>query len=125
MIAGFCHAQESAMTHRRYSRSLREIAERKKRRSAPASLVTPTQLFPQAGWRRHRAFDVCGFAKTGSADFVFFEVCGFLWGRTASEFQQIETLRYLTTRLFVGRSGIVQASLERVRRRTAWRRRSR
>jgi hypothetical protein len=33
--------------------------------------------------------------KQGSADFVFFEVCGFLSGRTA-EFQQIETLRYLT-----------------------------
>jgi hypothetical protein len=32
--------------------------------------------------------------KQGSADFVFFEVCGFLSGRTA-EFQQIETLRYL------------------------------
>jgi hypothetical protein len=30
----------------------------------------------------------------GSADFAFFEVCGFLAGRTA-EFQQIETLRYL------------------------------
>ncbi len=36
MIAGFFHAQEPAMTHRRYSRSLRELAERKKRRSAPA-----------------------------------------------------------------------------------------
>jgi hypothetical protein len=37
MIAGFFHAQEPAMTHRRYSRSLREVAGRKKRRAALAS----------------------------------------------------------------------------------------
>jgi hypothetical protein len=36
-------------------------------------------------------------AKQASADFVFFEVCGSLSGRT-TEFQQIETLRYLALR---------------------------
>ncbi len=53
MIAGFFYAQEpampctvrsAAMTHRRYSRSLPELAERKKRRATPKNVKPNTGL---------------------------------------------------------------------------------